>query len=312
MNIVQKFEYYPGSKEEKLPNFSKAFPYVASRAELDHYVGKRVPWHWHLAVELFYIESGTLIYQTPSGQVDFPAGTGGFVNSNVLHATQVVKGTAPTIQLLHVFEPSLIAGFSGSQIDTQYVLPITSHPAIELFKLEPTQPEHAELLELIKQGFQLSPKDFGYEIKVRDNLSRMWLKLFKELQAILNSRVQPEDKNNAKLKAMLVFIHEHYAQKLTVAEIAASAFLSERDCYRIFSHYLKLSPLAYLTDYRLQVACQLLAEGQLSLTDIASVCGFGSSNYFGRVFTKHIGYPPNSYRLKWQNRAKEGQKFESN
>lgn len=77
-----------------------------------------------------------------------------------------MKGTAPTIQLLHMFEPSLISGFSGSQMDTQYVLPITSHPAIELFKLEPTQPEHAEILELIKRGFKYSPKDFGYGIKV--------------------------------------------------------------------------------------------------------------------------------------------------
>ena len=34
MTIVQKFECYPGSKEEKLPNFSKTFPYVTSRAEL--------------------------------------------------------------------------------------------------------------------------------------------------------------------------------------------------------------------------------------------------------------------------------------
>lgn len=33
MNIVHKFEYYPDSKQEKLPNFSKIFPYIASRAE---------------------------------------------------------------------------------------------------------------------------------------------------------------------------------------------------------------------------------------------------------------------------------------
>lgn len=294
MNIVHKFEYYPGSKQEKLPNFSRIFPYIASRAELDHYVGKRVPWHWHLAVEVFYIESGTLTYQTPSGQVDFPAGTGGFVNSNVLHATQVGLTASPTIQLLHVFEPSLISGFPGSQIDTHYVLPLTSHPEIELYKLEADRSEHAEILKLIKRGFQYSPKDFGYEVNVRDNLSQIWLKLFEDLKPIIVRQAEPMEKNNAKLKEMLVFIHEHYDQKLTVAEIAASAFMSERDCYRVFSHYFKLSPLCYLTDYRLQIACQLLAEGKLSLTEIANVCGFGSSNYFGRMFTKHIGCPPNS------------------
>lgn len=61
------------------------FPYIASYAELDKYEGVTAPWHWHPAVELFYMESGTLEYTTPTGKWVFPAGSGGLVNSNVLH-----------------------------------------------------------------------------------------------------------------------------------------------------------------------------------------------------------------------------------
>ena len=55
MKNIHSIEFYTGSKEELLPGFEKDFPYIASRAELDKYIGCYVPWHWHRTVELFYI-----------------------------------------------------------------------------------------------------------------------------------------------------------------------------------------------------------------------------------------------------------------
>lgn len=71
MKVVHSIEFHSGSKEEKLPGFSDDFPYIASRAELD----RLVPWHWHKAIELFYMESGELEYYTPKGKMVFPAGS---------------------------------------------------------------------------------------------------------------------------------------------------------------------------------------------------------------------------------------------
>ena len=88
MKNIHSIEFYTGSKEELLPGFEKDFPYIASRAELDKYIGHYVPWHWHKTVELFYMESGSIEYDTPGGKLLFPAGSGGIVNSNVLHMTK--------------------------------------------------------------------------------------------------------------------------------------------------------------------------------------------------------------------------------
>ena len=51
MKNVRSIAFHPGSREELLPDFDKNFPYIASRAEIDKYVGRSVPWHWHKAVE---------------------------------------------------------------------------------------------------------------------------------------------------------------------------------------------------------------------------------------------------------------------
>ena len=87
MRITNDLKFYTGSREEHLPYRDTDFPYLSSRARLDDYSGKMVPWHWHKAVELFYMESGAIRYETPEGIRDFPEGSGGMVNSNVLHMT---------------------------------------------------------------------------------------------------------------------------------------------------------------------------------------------------------------------------------
>ena len=68
MKNIHSIEFCTGSKEELLPGFEKDFPYIASRAELDKYIGCYVPWHWHRTVELFYMESGSIEYDTPGGK----------------------------------------------------------------------------------------------------------------------------------------------------------------------------------------------------------------------------------------------------
>ena len=40
MKNIHSIEFYTGSKEELLPGFEKDFPYIASRAELDKYIGQ--------------------------------------------------------------------------------------------------------------------------------------------------------------------------------------------------------------------------------------------------------------------------------
>ena len=58
----------------------------------------------------FYMESGSIEYDTPGGKLLFPAGSGGMVNSNVLHMTKAISQREKNIQLLHIFDVSLLAG----------------------------------------------------------------------------------------------------------------------------------------------------------------------------------------------------------
>ncbi len=302
MRIIRSLEFQNGSKEEKLPYDTPDFPYLASRAELDFYHELFVPWHWHNAIELFYMESGGLKYYTPHQNLAFPAGSAGMVNVNVLHKTQVQTNTKNNIQLLHIFDPQLLAGAHGSLIEQKYIAPIVTAPQIELIALSPNEPEQAAVIDLIRAAFAISEEDLGYEFKIREALSRIWIELFQLCAPVLKEKSQAVDMTTDKVKGMMAYIHEHYAEKISIRELASAVFLSERECYRVFQNHLHMTPVDYIRSYRIQIACQMLAESRMPITEVGIACGMGNSSYFGKIFREVTGYTPRQYRCKWQDK----------
>lgn len=299
-------EFHPGSKEERLPEFEPEFPYIASRVELNRQMGYVLPWHWHKSVELFYMEAGVLEYFTPGGTVVFPAGSGGIINSNVLHMTRLHESADRMVQLLHIFDPAMLAGSPGSRIERNYIMPIVAAPQIELIALFPEDETNQQLLAKIRDSFKLSSSEFGYEMKLSQQLSDIWLDLF----ALTQNRREHAghyNSNNEKIKMMMIYIQDHFAEKISISDVAAAAYASERECYRVFKNCLHQTPQGYIREYRLQRACQMLAGSNDSITRIGHACGLGSSSYFGKVFLEVIGCTPGEYRTNWQNIDMKGQ-----
>ena len=307
MKRIRGIEFHAGSREELLPGFAPDFPYIASWVEIDRYPKRFVPWHWHSAVELFYMENGELEYSTPQGKMVFPQGSGGFINSNVLHMTRPLGRAGENVQLVHLFDPSLIAGVQGSRIGQKYVLPLTAAQQVKQIPLYPDEPRQAALLEQIRAAFYLPEQETGYELRLRSALSEIWLGMFELARPQLEKPAGPA-RSSEKIKELLIYIHEHYAEKVSVPELAAAAYLSERECFRLFHDCLHTTPAEYIKSYRLQIACQMLAEGKASMTEIGRACGLGSSSYFGKLFREAIGCTPSAYRRTWQDRDKTGQK----
>ena len=100
---------------------------------------------------------------------------------------------------------------------------------------------------------------------------------------------------------MMIYIHEQYSQKISIAQIANAAFISERECFRIFNKYLNITPVQYLKNFRIEIACFMLINTKESIINISYACGFGSSSYFGKVFNEHVGCKPLEYRKIWQD-----------
>lgn len=92
------------------------------------------------------------------------------------------------------------------------------------------------------------------------------------------------------------YMEEKYSYPITVEEVAVYTGISRSYLFRLFRSAEKVSPKEYLLDYRIQQACQLLKQTDLSVQSIAHSVGFEDNLYFSKVFKKYKSCTPSEYR----------------
>lgn len=95
-----------------------------------------------------------------------------------------------------------------------------------------------------------------------------------------------------RLHKMLSFIREHYAEDISLSDIAAAAHVSRSEAGRCFKAFMESSPVEFLIQYRLQMAHRLLRDTSQTLQEICDACGFHSISYFCRQFRRVYGTAP--------------------
>ena len=99
-----------------------------------------------------------------------------------------------------------------------------------------------------------------------------------------------------KMKVVLKYVENNYADKISIADIADVAGFSESHFMRYFKETMGTSFVDYLKDYRLTMAARLLQSSDSSVLSISGEVGFESLSYFNRAFKKHYGMTPLQYR----------------
>ncbi|SFQ67246.1 AraC-type DNA-binding protein [Amycolatopsis arida] len=88
----------------------------------------------------------------------------------------------------------------------------------------------------------------------------------------------------------------HFAEPLTVADLAAVAGCSREHFIRLFAAAYGETPKAYLARRRIERAKDLLRAANLTVTEICLLVGFTSLGTFSRRFTELVGTSPTEYR----------------
>lgn len=96
------------------------------------------------------------------------------------------------------------------------------------------------------------------------------------------------------------FIYEHYEENITLADAALVAHMNTTYFSKKFRESTGFGFKEYLTNLRLQKAARLLSTTDISITEIAGICGFSDGNYFGDVFRRNFGISPRGYRKNQQ------------
>jgi AraC-like DNA-binding protein len=92
------------------------------------------------------------------------------------------------------------------------------------------------------------------------------------------------------------FIWDNYTRKISLQEIAAAAGLSAPYFSTIFKEEMGENLSSYLNRLRVEKARHMLAETDLTLSEIASSCGFEDQSWFSKIFKSFTGISPGKYR----------------
>lgn len=153
-----------------------------------------------------------------------------------------------------------------------FTLPI-SNPAIQLLLTE------YKLLECGKQYERFEAGAFLYTF----------------LTTLLREISSPSS-SYSHVTAAKSWINSNYASDTSLAELCEMLQVSQSHLSRSFRKETGLSPIEYLSIVRLEHSIKLLVTTNLSINEIATLCGFSNSNYFSKVFRKKFGYTPSDYR----------------
>jgi transcriptional regulator GlxA family with amidase domain len=80
-----------------------------------------------------------------------------------------------------------------------------------------------------------------------------------------------------------------------VAQLAKEAALSRSAFFARFTRGVDIAPMAYLLNWRMALAKNMLRRSQGSIAEIAERVGYGSASAFSVAFTRHVGLPPARY-----------------
>jgi transcriptional regulator GlxA family with amidase domain len=173
--------------------------------------------------------------------------------------------------------------------------PLIKNRKIEVHLIRPGHRTSDRLLTNLRKLKELQEQPDA-EFATRNLLSESWLLLLEDIQGQQPGDTAVKTESQDRLRSMIAYIHGHYQEKLTLAQIAGCAAVSEREALRCFRRHLQQTPVAYLTGFRLNQAKKLLAETELSVTEISFRCGFSDSAYMGKVFRKAFELTPQGYR----------------
>lgn len=282
-------------QREKLQGYDPGFPYTAIDCRFDGYSGPCVDWHWHATLEINVCASGALKTSTQRGEYIVREGDAVLVNANVLHRNEAFEGAPGVCVQTHMFDRSLVAAAELPQ--RRYVAPVVECTLLDALPLLRENAEHRAVLEALDRAFAAAGEEKdGYELEICGLLNRAWQGIYALALPVIGARQPLPRMETARLKRMLGFIRDHFAEDISPADIAASAGVCERECFRCFKQELGTTPLATLTDFRLRKAAELLRETDRSVSDIAAACGFANSSYFGKVFRSRMNLSPLAYR----------------
>ena len=248
-----------------------------------------VRWHWHEELEINLVKSGSAEFTIGEEKVIVNEGQAIIVNCNVFHSIKSNDGDHCVLLSL-LFNPNILFKDHTTNLANGYLNPIINSINRRYLIFDRKDMWGRSALSYLNDIFDANfSQDFGYELTTKAYLCQLWVHLLKKFNtgATLSTRetktqvsLSPDE---IRIKDAIAYIQEHYAELVTLDDIADSIHVSKSECCRCFKRAVNITPFEYLMRYRiLQAADKILQNDRemTSISELASSVGFNNTSYF--------------------------------
>lgn len=260
---------------------------------VDNYYNSSYPWHWHDELEITFVTDGAIETFVNNERYILNENDGIFINSGVIHKYGSGIENTSCIMPNVVFHPNFICGDNNS-MHQKYVTPILDSAGFSHQIFRADNESDKPFLECIRNAYNTADnKEWGYELRLRESLSELMLLLY----PLADNNVHTNTNADIyRIRTMMDFIKRNFSSHIKLSDIAAEAGVSVRECQRCFEKGLKITPMQYITELRIEYAKKLLLETTEEISVICEKCGFSDQSYFTKVFKNYVGQPPLKFR----------------
>lgn len=230
--------------------------------------------HWHLECELIYVQTGEVTVSHNNTAYHLQKEDCIFINSGEIH---YIKGSEDSITDILMFDTALLGNISPKHFQLLYPRLRHHYPVMEYF--------HAIRDELKKK------KEF-YDVKVSCLMTDFIIDIFRHEP--LCEQKQLKDSSSIENYKNLLSEIEEKCSYITFEDACDFMGLSKPYFSRFFKNISGMTFSQYLNIIRLEKAIHMLNHNteNLSITLIASACGFDTIRHFNRVFKGFTGLSP--------------------
>ncbi|HYP12623.1 MAG TPA: AraC family transcriptional regulator [Bryobacteraceae bacterium] len=254
------------------------------------------PLNWHERLELFVPIDGKGCFQMGERLIPFCGGDIVVVDVKSFHGLREFEGANPTA-IVVTFLPELICTLGSLACDSQYLIPFYAQEDFRDPVLHHTDrlsgTAFASLHKLVEcyfsaaRGLHVEAGCKVYLLQLLYSLS-LHFGFSEQAQAV----VREQRRLTERLHKAQDWLRDHYAEKVSVADMAALCYMSESQFMKVFKKATGSTFVHYLTQLRLTQALRLLRETNLSIGEVAAQVGFHDQSYFDRKFKEHFHATP--------------------
>lgn len=282
---VMKFSYADISIE------NNAIPFLIRKHSRFH----DYPLHIHDWIEISYMYAGHCVQIIDGTSYHMEKGQLLFMEPNTIHTIEKLGENDILVQIalgLQYLTANFFNRLSSSSILSRFFTDaIIQDSAKNNFYL--FESENSRRLGLFIDEFLCEYYDPS--IANLDILNNLFSLILSELANVLSITSKNKQKHKGYLLPLLNYIESHY-KDCTRDEVAAHFGLNPNYMSNLLKKYTGQSFNQLVTTQKLAVAQRLLTNSDLPISDIANYIGYQNITFFYKIFEKHYGILPGSYR----------------